>query len=96
MKSAQGHQLAGKFRSSDTSPSTADEFFFIGPTISSAIVDASPDNNQSTPCYFLTAPSVVSFIGLLLFVDLEQSRWEQEEFLEEERRVRQTLAIELQ
>ena len=50
-----------------TPPSTANEFFYLSLTISSASVDASAYNHQSTRCYFLTGPSVVSFMGLLLF-----------------------------
>lgn len=68
---------------------------FIGPVISSAIIDASPTGNQSAPFYFLTAVSVVSFVGLLLFVDVAKSRKEQEVFLEEERNARKVLEREL-
>ena len=50
-----------------TTPSNANEFFCLGLTIFSASVDAFADNHQFTRCYFLTGPSVVSFIGLLLF-----------------------------
>ena len=67
---------------------------FIGPIISSTIIDASPTHNKSTPFYFLTAVSVASFVGLLLFVDLAKSRKEQEEFLEEEKRARRVLERE--
>lgn len=61
---------------------------FIGPIVSSAIIDATPSGNESTPFYFLFALSVVSFGVLLVFVDLKKSRKEQEEFLilEERRR----------
>ena len=55
---------------------------FIGPIVSSAIIDASPTGNVSTPFYFLFALSVVSF-GILLFgVDLKKSRKEQARYLE--------------
>ena len=55
---------------------------FIGPIVSSAIIDASPTGNVSTPFYFLFALSVVSF-GILLFgVDLKKSRKEQVRYLE--------------
>ncbi|TAQ91280.1 hypothetical protein B7494_g406 [Chlorociboria aeruginascens] len=54
---------------------------FIGPLVSSAIIDASPHGNNSTPFYFLTGLSAASFLMLVLFVDLEKSRREQEEFL---------------
>ncbi|KAK4966087.1 hypothetical protein LTR66_012045 [Elasticomyces elasticus] len=59
---------------------------FIGPLVSSAIIDASPSGNNSTPFYFLFALSVVSFLFLLFFVDLKKSRVEQAEFLERENR----------
>lgn len=61
---------------------------FIGPIVSSAIIDATPSGNESTPFYFLFALSVVSFAVLAVFVDLKKSRKEQEEFLilEERRR----------
>ncbi|MCJ1281264.1 hypothetical protein MMC26_000582 [Xylographa opegraphella] len=58
---------------------------FIGPLVSSAIIDASPTQNNSTPFYFLFGLSVVSFLGLFWFVDLRKSRVEQTAFLEEER-----------
>lgn len=56
---------------------------FIGPLVSSAIIDRSGGNN-STPFYFLTALSAVSFVVLVWFVDLKESRREQERFLREE------------
>jgi MFS-type transporter involved in bile tolerance (Atg22 family) len=59
---------------------------FIGPIVSSAIIDASPTNNVSTPFYFLFALSVASFALLVLFVDLDKSRKEQKRFLDEEKR----------
>lgn len=58
---------------------------FIGPLVSSAIIDASASKNNSTPFYFLFALSLASFLFLLFFVDLGKSRVEQEEFLERER-----------
>ena len=58
---------------------------FIGPLISSAIIDASPEGNSSTPFYFLFALSVVSFGVLALGLDLEKSRGEQRRFLEGKR-----------
>jgi CRISPR/Cas system CMR subunit Cmr6 (Cas7 group RAMP superfamily) len=64
--------------------------------ISSVIVDASPSHDSSTPFYFLTVASVVSFGVVVLFVDLRKSRVEQEEFLEEERRARMELEVELE
>ncbi|KAF2209543.1 hypothetical protein CERZMDRAFT_113872 [Cercospora zeae-maydis SCOH1-5] len=57
---------------------------FIGPFISSAIIDTSHGNNNS-PFYFLFALSVASFVFLCCFVDVKKSRVEQEEFLERER-----------
>lgn len=59
---------------------------FIGPIVSSAIIDATPSGNVSTPFYFLFALSVCSFGILFFFVDLEQSQREQEQFLEEKLR----------
>lgn len=59
---------------------------FIGPIVSSAIIDASPSHNSSTPFYFLFALTVVSFGILVVGVDLKKSRIEQQEFLEEKRR----------
>jgi MFS-type transporter involved in bile tolerance (Atg22 family) len=56
---------------------------FIGPLVSSAIIDATPSGNNSTPFYFLTALSAVSFCICVFGVDLEKSRGEQEAFLEE-------------
>ncbi|KUJ16843.1 uncharacterized protein LY89DRAFT_669291 [Mollisia scopiformis] len=64
---------------------------FIGPLVSSAIIDASPNGNNSTPFYFLTGLSAVSFLVLVLFVDLEKSRREQEAFLEKEEEARRKL-----
>ncbi|KAI9796990.1 MAG: hypothetical protein M1835_002513 [Candelina submexicana] len=67
---------------------------FIGPLVSSAIIDASPTNNNSTPFYFLFSLSLASFLLLVFFVDLKKSRQEQEAFLEDERRIREKLALE--
>ena len=55
---------------------------FIGPLVSSAIIDDT--GNNSTPFYFLFSLSLASFIFLLFFVDVKKSRKEQEAFLEEE------------
>ncbi|KAI9691263.1 MAG: hypothetical protein M1820_009821 [Bogoriella megaspora] len=57
---------------------------FIGPLVSSAIIDATPSGNNSTPFYFLFSLSLASFIFLLFFVDLKKSRTEQAEFLARE------------
>ncbi|KAJ5726964.1 autophagy protein [Penicillium malachiteum] len=59
---------------------------FIGPIVSSAIIDASPSKNPSTPFYFLFALSLLSFGILVVGVDLKKSRVEQEQFLEERKR----------
>ncbi|KAL4783654.1 autophagy-related protein 22-like protein [Aspergillus varians] len=59
---------------------------FIGPLVSSAIIDASPSNNSSMPFYFLFGLSVFSFIGLGGWLDLGKSRAEQEAFLQEKLR----------
>lgn len=56
---------------------------FIGPLVSSAIIDDS--GNNSTPFYFLFALSVCSFLFLLFFVDVKKSRVEQAAFLEREK-----------
>ncbi|KND87792.1 Autophagy-like protein 22 [Tolypocladium ophioglossoides CBS 100239] len=59
---------------------------FIGPLISSAIIDASPGgNNNSAPFYFLFALSLVSAGGLWMFLDLEKSAREQEAWLAKEK-----------
>lgn len=54
---------------------------FIGPIVSSAIIDASPTGNVSTPFYFLFGLSFVSFLILFWGVDLKKSQEEQERFL---------------
>lgn len=59
---------------------------FIGPLVSSAIIDASTHNNASMPFYFLFALSVFSAGGLALWLDLGKSRGEQERFLSERER----------
>ncbi|KAF2718859.1 MFS general substrate transporter [Polychaeton citri CBS 116435] len=66
---------------------------FIGPLVSSAIIDASGGNN-STPFYFLFGLSLASFIFLLIFVDVKKSRVEQEEFLQKEALVKAKLKSE--
>ncbi|KAH6898061.1 autophagy-related protein 22-like protein [Thelonectria olida] len=59
---------------------------FIGPLVSSAIIDASPNhNNDSAPFYFLFALTIVSAAFIWFFLDLEKSAPEQEAFLEKER-----------
>ena len=68
---------------------------FIGPLVSSAIIDAAQGNGHpranSTPFYFLFALSVASFAFLLFFVDVKKSRVEQAEFLERERVAKEKL-----
>lgn len=54
---------------------------FIGPLVSSAIIDASPSGNASMPFYFLFGLSVASFLILFWGVDLKKSQVEQEMFL---------------
>lgn len=66
---------------------------FIGPLVSSAIIDDSPNHNNSTPFYFLFALSCSSFLLLFLFVDLKKSRLEQARFLDDEARLREKLAM---
>jgi MFS-type transporter involved in bile tolerance (Atg22 family) len=61
---------------------------FIGPLVSSAIIDRS-GGKQSTPFYFLFGLSVVSAGALWWWLDLEGSRREQVLFLEEERKSRE-------
>ena len=65
---------------------------FIGPIVSSAIIDASPNGNNSTPFYFLFGLSSLSAGLLVLFLDLGRSRVEQEAFLMSEELVREKLA----
>ncbi|KAI9162678.1 Autophagy-related protein [Paramyrothecium foliicola] len=58
---------------------------FIGPLISSAIIDASKDGkNNSAPFYFLFALSILSALGIWIFLDLDKSAREQEAYLARE------------
>lgn len=57
---------------------------FVGPIISSAIIDASPSQNASTPFYFLFGLSLASLILLIGFLDVPASKREQRLFLEYE------------
>jgi MFS-type transporter involved in bile tolerance (Atg22 family) len=59
---------------------------FIGPLVSSAIIDDT--GNNSSPFYFLFALSLASCAWLFFFVDIEKSRNEQEEFLEWEKNLK--------
>ncbi|KAL9099007.1 MAG: hypothetical protein Q9163_005427 [Psora crenata] len=63
---------------------------FIGPLVSSAIIDASGGNN-STPFYFLFGLTLASAALLVLFLDLKKSRLEQEKFLEKEALLREKM-----
>lgn len=67
---------------------------FIGPLVSSAIIDASPHGNNSTPFYFLFGLSCLSAAFLVMFLDLKKSRVEQEKFLAEEELVRAKRNVE--
>lgn len=59
---------------------------FIGPLISSAIIDATPNSsNNSAPFYFLFALTIVSTGGIWTFLDLDKSAREQEAFLAQEK-----------
>ena len=64
---------------------------FIGPLVSSAIIDASPDGNNSLPFYFLFGLTLLSGGILVLFLDLGKSRIEQAQFLEREVLAREKL-----
>lgn len=59
---------------------------FIGPIVSSAIIDDT--GNNSSPFYFLFTLSLVSCFWLILFVDIKKSRIEQAEFLEREEKAK--------
>jgi hypothetical protein len=65
---------------------------FIGPIVSSAIIDHSASRNNSLPFYFLFGLSILSMLLLAIFVDLKKSRKEQEEFLAEERAAKERRA----
>lgn len=65
---------------------------FIGPIVSSAIIDASPSKNNSLPFYFLFGLSGGSLLLLAFFVNLKKSRVEQAAFLERENAVKERRA----
>jgi len=69
----------------------------FGPLISSAIIDHSKGsgNSTSTAFYFLMPLSVVSTLGLLLGVDVQRSKHEQDKFLLEERAAREEIELKL-
>ena len=58
---------------------------FIGPLISSAIIDATQGTNTSAPFYFLFGLSIISAAWIWCLLDLDKSAREQESFLAEER-----------
>lgn len=59
---------------------------FIGPLVSSAIIQDT--SNNSSPFYFLFALALASFLFLLFCVDVDKSRVEQAAFLEREARLK--------
>ena len=65
---------------------------FIGPIVSSAIIDAdtTPDKpgNNSLPFYFLFGLSILSGAVLFFFVNLKKSRIEQDALLEKEKLIK--------
>lgn len=61
---------------------------FIGPIVSSAIIDASTSKNASLPFYFLFGLTLASCILLGFFIDLKKSRIEQAAFLAREQAVK--------
>ncbi|RFU31898.1 hypothetical protein B7463_g4418, partial [Scytalidium lignicola] len=56
---------------------------FIGPLVSTAIIQATPSGNSSTPFYFLFGLSLFAAV-IIWFVDVEKSQLEQAEFLAKE------------
>lgn len=66
---------------------------FIGPLVSSAIIDASPGLNNSTPFYFLFGLSLASFALLAWGVDIKRSREEQADYLRVERNIREAKRV---
>ena len=62
---------------------------FIGPLVSSAIIDVTPDGNVSAPFYFLFVLSLLSLLGLWIFLDLGKSRREQDLFLERKEMIKE-------
>lgn len=65
---------------------------FIGPIVSSAIIDASPSGNNSLPFYFLFGLTGLSLGLLMFFLDLKKSRKEQAEFLAKEKALKERRA----
>ena len=59
---------------------------FLGPFISSTIIDHSNNRNPtSSVFYFLMPLSLVSTFGLIICVDIQKSKREQDKFLAEEK-----------
>ncbi|KAH8810912.1 putative autophagy protein [Xylogone sp. PMI_703] len=58
---------------------------FIGPLVSSAIINKS--NNNWSPFYFLFSLSLASCVVLVFFIDLKKSQTEQEKFLIDKARI---------
>ncbi|KAL4781280.1 autophagy-related protein 22-like protein [Aspergillus varians] len=67
---------------------------FIGPLVSSAIIDATPSGNQSTPFYFLFGLSLLSFAVLFFGIDLKKSSEEQERFLKAKQDAARVVQVE--
>ncbi|KAH8691758.1 autophagy-related protein 22-like protein [Phaeosphaeriaceae sp. PMI808] len=65
---------------------------FIGPLVSSAIIDET--GNNSSPFYFLFSLSVASCVWLYFFVDVGKSKTEQQVFLEREKSLRSSHEME--
>lgn len=65
---------------------------FIGPFVSSAIIDRT--GNNSSPFYFLFSLSVASCAWLYFFVDVRKSKIEQKCFLEREKSLRSSHEFE--
>lgn len=68
---------------------------FIGPIVSSAIIDASPSGNNSLPFYFLFGLTLLSLLLLTFFVDIKKSRNEQAIFLGQEAAIKERRAISI-
>lgn len=65
---------------------------FIGPLVSSAIIDET--GNNSSPFYFLFSLSVASCAWLYFFVDVGKSKAEQQIFLDKEKSLRSSHEME--
>ena len=72
---------------------------FLGPFVSSAIIDrstnsSSSNNSTSSAFYFLMPLSLVSTIALIVGVDVKRSKQEQDRFLMEEQAKREDMEAE--